>query len=148
MNLKSTKNEIGKQYTYIYISFSDPFPAYGVFCAVQASIWLSILFYQRECQYRAEDLVFKINAPLVSIKKWFPDIKKSNSWYQKIKLIFLYQKIIFLISRNRIFDIRKSFSDIKNSNSWYQKLNFWYQKMICIFWYQKIDFWYQKIRPI
>ena len=48
------------------------------------------------------------------IKKWFLDIKNSNSWYQEIE---------FLISRNRILDIKKS-------NSWYQEIEYsWYQKI-------------------
>ena len=47
-------------------------------------------------------------------------------WYQKIVLIFLYQKMIL----------------------WYQKIStiFWYQKMN--FWYRKFIFWYQKVRLI
>ena len=54
MNLKSTKNKIGKQYTYTYTSvFQTHFLPTGSFAiqasAVQASMWFPILFYQREC---------------------------------------------------------------------------------------------------
>lgn len=48
MNLKSTKNETGKQYRYIYQYFR-PISFAIQASAIQASIWLSILFYQREC---------------------------------------------------------------------------------------------------
>lgn len=58
---------------------------------------------------------------------WISDIRKYNSWYQKIsfefliskKFIFLYQKIEFLILTKMIF---------------------WYQKMDQIFLYQEFEF--------
>ena len=52
------------------------------------------------------------------INKWFSDIKKSNSSYQKNKL----------------------FSDIKNLNFW--KSIFWYKKFRVLFLYLKMIFWY------
>ena len=106
---------------------------------------------------------------LFTIYSLFFDIRKWISWYQEIKSNFWYQKIDFLISKNR-------FSDIKKKIFWYQiqfipyflisKILFfdirqwisWYQEIKIIFWYQKIDFltsrffdirysicWYQEI---
>ena len=45
----------------------------------------------------------------------FLDIKKSNSWYQKIFIISWYQEIEFLISRNRILDIKKCWINSKTA---------------------------------
>ena len=77
----------------------------------------------------------------------FSDIRKYILWYQEIslntwyqKMIFWHQKIDFLISENRIFDILKRVIFLL-SIMWISDINiyiFWYQKILHIFWYQKI----------
>ena len=63
-----------------------------------------------------------IKIGIFDINKWFSDIKKSNSSYQKNKLFF----------------------NIKNLNLWYQKIIFLIKKNLrVLFWYQKMISWYQ-----
>ena len=63
-----------------------------------------------------------IKIGIFDINKWFSDIKKSNSSYQKNKLFF----------------------NIKNLNLWYQKIIFFDKKNLrVLFWYQKMISWYQ-----